>query len=390
MALAPASDSKPSTSSTTPSTPAPSASPNQAGNADSLEAAGAGQPGVRGSAGMSGSSAGSGETMQAGNASTAPAQQALSDAQTLIPDASWTCGMPDGIPGPLKGQAVFNIDFAVGKVHDVGRTQYGQRVQIDVTGGSITGPKLEAKLLDRGLDYQLTLDNGVVELEQLHIFEVGDASVYMRNCGVAPGPGNVRVVLDFEAPNASDVEWLNTGTYVGIREFDAQAMTLRMKVYQVEGPVDPTDAVRIIEPQGDIDQSWSCALAAGSQGDVVYTETVGIASSVPVGDSKRGTRNIIPITGGKTEGKIKGGVLSGGADYQLIASGGFELDARYTLETDDGELIIVRNCGQITGLVPTFEARMDGSYSWLNSKTFLSSSPTPSTDAVNLTIYETR
>ena len=83
-------------------------------------------------------------------------------------------------------------------------------------------------------------------------------------------------------------------------------------------------------------------------------------------------------------------MLSGGADYQLITSGGFELDARYTLETGDGELIIVRNCGQISALVPTFEARIDGHYASLNGNTFLSSSPTPSTDAVILTIYETR
>lgn len=64
-----------------------------------------------------------------------------------------------------------------------------------------------------------------------------------------------------------------------------------------------------------------------------------------VGETQRGRRRLIPITGGTVRGEgWSGKVLAGGADYQLILTPRLtELDARYTLETDDGELIYVHN-----------------------------------------------
>ena len=65
-----------------------------------------------------------------------------------------------------------------------------------------------------------------------------------------------------------------------------------------------------------------------------------------LGDSL-GRRRIIPITGGTFRGeRLSGRVLPGGADWQVIRSDGVaELDARYTLETEDEALIYVRNFG---------------------------------------------
>jgi hypothetical protein len=66
-----------------------------------------------------------------------------------------------------------------------------------------------------------------------------------------------------------------------------------------------------------------------------------------VGKSLRGERRIIQITGGRVEGaRLRGEVLPGGADWQIIAADGAALlEARYTLLTDDGALIYVRNTG---------------------------------------------
>ena len=66
-----------------------------------------------------------------------------------------------------------------------------------------------------------------------------------------------------------------------------------------------------------------------------------------IGRHSLGRRRIIPIAGGTFEGpSIRGRVLSGGADWQLIRGDGVaEIEARYTLETDSGELIYVRNSG---------------------------------------------
>jgi len=127
---------------------------------------------------------------------------------------------------------------------------------------------------------------------------------------------------------------------------------------------------------------------SGSKGDSVFTENVSLGSSFSVSNAKRGSRNIIPITGGTTTGKVAGKILDGGADYQLAGSSGTTLDARYTLAPSDGAFIIVRNCGPINALVPAFEAATDGPYKFLNEGKFLSSAPGSGAGGVSITFYE--
>ena len=59
--------------------------------------------------------------------------------------------------------------------------------------------------------------------------------VYLRAAGTGPDAKDVRLVMDFEAPTASDVAWLNTGTYVGRRVLNAAARTMTLRVYDVSG-----------------------------------------------------------------------------------------------------------------------------------------------------------
>jgi hypothetical protein len=73
-----------------------------------------------------------------------------------------------------------------------------------------------------------------------------------------------------------------------------------------------------------------------------------LEARVQVGAAQElGNRRIVPILGGTFEGpEIRGRVLPGGADWQLVRPNGVvELEARYTLETDRGALIYVRNNG---------------------------------------------
>jgi hypothetical protein len=64
-----------------------------------------------------------------------------------------------------------------------------------------------------------------------------------------------------------------------------------------------------------------------------------------------GSRRIVPVGTGTFEGpSIQGKLQPGGADYQIIHADGFtEVDARYVLETDQGELIYVSNQGMRHG-----------------------------------------
>lgn len=64
-----------------------------------------------------------------------------------------------------------------------------------------------------------------------------------------------------------------------------------------------------------------------------------------VGQTVHGMRRLIPILGGEARGQgWSARVLPGGADFQLIVNPRLaELDARYVMETDGGDLIFVQN-----------------------------------------------
>ena len=138
--------------------------------------------------------------------------------------------------------------------------------------------------------------------------------------------------------------------------------------------------------------------------------TVTLDPPLEVGDTAEGRRRVINITGGHFQGpKLKGQVLPGGADWQLVRQDGVAvLDARYTLQSDDGALIYVKNWGLRHGppevlaalaqgeavdpklyymrTTPTFETG-DDRYRWLNDTVALCSGIRRS-DAVILDFYQ--
>jgi hypothetical protein len=313
-----------------------------------------------------------------------------SDTATIVPDPSWTCGLPDGIPPPTAGTLAFSVALTVSATHDVGNTQFGHRRQLDVSGGTITGDKLKGTVVTGGLDYELTLSTGAMELEEVLIWKTSDnVTIFTRICGVAAaGDSVVRIVPDIEAPTSGSYAWLNTTKLVGTRVVDAAANKITLAVYDVSNVAVADPKVKLADPAGVPNVSWNCVTATGSNGATVFTENVTLGSTVTVSNAKRGSRNIIPITGGTTTGKVAGKILNGGADYQLAASGGTTLDARYTLSPSNGEFIIVRNCGPINGLTPVFEARTDGSFAFLTTGKFLSSAPGSGSGGVSITFYE--
>jgi hypothetical protein len=79
--------------------------------------------------------------------------------------------------------------------------------------------------------------------------------------------------------------------------------------------------------------------------EFIFAAHVTVDPPLDLGDVGKGGRRIVPITGGNFEGpRLRGTVLPGGADWQILRGDGVaELEARYTLQTDDGALISVRN-----------------------------------------------
>jgi hypothetical protein len=299
--------------------------------------------------------------------------------------------MPDGIPSPEAGSLVFELTLPLERTAAMGRTPYGERRIAVGLAGTIEGARLSGAVATGALDLELTLANGVVEIEQALVLQAADGSfIYARNAGTGATAGDVRVVMDFEAPNESAHAWLNTGKFVARRELDAAEKSLRLRVYDVSAvAVGSGSGVAISKPAGAAAQRWGYRVkdASEQQGEILITENVTLAPSQRVGPSKRGMRNIIPITGGTVSGRITGKVLMGGADYQLLTPPA-SIDAHYLWETDDGELIIVRNGGGFGALVPTFETRVDGPYAYLNTGAYLSSPPGMGQGGVALTFYE--
>lgn len=132
---------------------------------------------------------------------------------------------------------------------------------------------------------------------------------------------------------------------------------------QVETPKDTPQLEFVMRLKVTIDEPYSC------------------------GETQHGQRVVIPITGGTFEGpRLKGTILSGGADYQLVnkALDRTELEAIYCIKTDDDVCIHVRNKGIIANgkdengnpsfyfkCTPQFEAPADSKYAWLNNALFI-------------------
>lgn len=95
----------------------------------------------------------------------------------------------------------------------------------------------------------------------------------------------------------------------------------------------------------------------------LYTSRIEIETvPVQVGASPYGQRRIIYIRGGAFHGpRLSGSILPGGADWQFVRNDGVtELEARYTLRTNDGMFISVVNWGLRHGPREVMEKLMAG------------------------------
>lgn len=124
--------------------------------------------------------------------------------------------------------------------------------------------------------------------------------------------------------------------------------------------------------------------------------SVQVAAPQEIGATPAGRRRVIAITGGEARGDgWTARVLPGGADFQLIVGDTLaQLDARYVLETDGGDLVFVQNKAlrvatrEVTGKLmrgepvdpsevyfrcfPSFETASPA-LSWINERFFVGS-----------------
>lgn len=72
-----------------------------------------------------------------------------------------------------------------------------------------------------------------------------------------------------------------------------------------------------------------------------------LAPAIDLGAGPRGVRRMVPILSGSFEGpRLRGLVLPGGADWQTVRPDGVtEIEAHYSLKTEDGAVIRIVNKG---------------------------------------------
>jgi uncharacterized protein DUF3237 len=107
-------------------------------------------------------------------------------------------------------------------------------------------------------------------------------------------------------------------------------------------------AISAIKPVGlSAQESRSTVELAPPRLTFAFELRVRVGNAVEVGQVPHGRRRIVPIEGGTIKGPmLNGTVPAGGADWQTIQADGFtELDTRYIIKTDKGDLVYVQNGG---------------------------------------------
>src|SRR5262245_8330662 len=129
--------------------------------------------------------------------------------------------------------------------------------------------------------------------------------------------------------------------------------------------------------------------------EFVFEARVPVDKPIVVVDGRHGAPRVVPNTGGTVEGpKLKGTVVPGGADWQFVRPDGtLQLEAKYTLQSDDGVPIMITNRGLRRGpkevierlgrgeaVDPSqyyfrtsaeFEAPVGSKHAWLNNSVFV-------------------
>jgi hypothetical protein len=120
----------------------------------------------------------------------------------------------------LKHELLYEIEFTLDSIIDVGKTPLGKRVIYPVTGGVFEGPKLKGKVLPVGADWLVELESGIRKLDVNVVLETDDgAIIYVTYTGFyhTNDDGSVyfRIIPIFET-SSEKYSWLNHTISVGI------------------------------------------------------------------------------------------------------------------------------------------------------------------------------
>ncbi len=85
----------------------------------------------------------------------------------------------------MTHEFVATIDVEVGEPLETGSGMLGNRRLIPILRGRVTGPRIDAVLLEGGADSQIIRPNGTIELSARYMFKTAEGAViYVENNGI--------------------------------------------------------------------------------------------------------------------------------------------------------------------------------------------------------------
>jgi Protein of unknown function (DUF3237) len=143
----------------------------------------------------------------------------------------------------------FEARVSVDAPRVVGPSSHGLRRIVPITGGTVSGPAFQGRVVPGGADWQFVRPDGVLSIEAKYTLESNDGVLVMvTNRGVRHGPASViekltrgeavdpslyyfRTTAEFEAPVSSKYAWMNRAVFVGVGERQADVAVI--KFYEV-------------------------------------------------------------------------------------------------------------------------------------------------------------
>ncbi|MCR8827831.1 DUF3237 domain-containing protein [Pseudosulfitobacter koreensis] len=95
-----------------------------------------------------------------------------------------------------KLEHVCTLDVELGPIREMGQGRAGARRIIPIIGGTVTGARLNGKIMNVGADWQTIFGSGMAELDTRYAMETDDGAVIeIINYGYRDGPPEVLAAL---------------------------------------------------------------------------------------------------------------------------------------------------------------------------------------------------
>mgnify|MGYP003441984459 FL=1 len=117
---------------------------------------------------------------------------------------------------------IWDAKVLIGEGVELGKTKYGTRRMIPITGGTFKGVDIEGTVLPGGADFQVTRADGDTEFTARYMLKTNDGVLLQvinralfHPPADAKGVPYMRSVLELEAPSDSRYAYLNHAIFLG-------------------------------------------------------------------------------------------------------------------------------------------------------------------------------